>query len=100
MENNLRNRIYDGGFLNPLETTSFIELLSKGCNKNTREKIAWVVNNIELSRWKNYGIYNRVELYHSVGVMYCAGQDYTSEVRTVRECILEMHWTTNYPSIF
>ena len=42
-----------------------------------------------LSTMFSYGIYTRVAFFADGTVSYISGQDYDTEIRTVRQCILE-----------
>jgi hypothetical protein len=101
MEDNLSNRIYkakrlydnqalDNRFdkiphgLSTSEKTALLMLLSKGLSARSKRKI-FLLLNVPLRHWYDYGIYNRVEFKN--GVNYCTGQDWTMERKTLLKCI-------------
>ena len=98
MENNLGNIIQSGvRYLHPRESASLIKLLSKGCGKRNKTRIAYVIDNVSLDQWNYYGIYNRINFDDGNGeASYTVYQDYPIDfgkpqtLRTVRNCILTM----------
>lgn len=59
------------------------DLLTKGTRASTREAIARALRHPE--RLPSKGIFNRLMV--EPRVWYCAGQDYPSEIRTIRELL-------------
>ena len=85
----LSDAVNDGITLSPEQQVALLRLIGSGCRAQTKDRLARRLA-LPLSLWTNYGIFSRVYLrYRSEGVHYCAGQDYTGEVRTVRQCVLE-----------
>lgn len=72
--------------LTEIQQASLYVLIGKGCRANTRAKLGRMVA-LPLALWQDYGIYRRVSFDNEIAE-YCAGQSYTDEIRTVRECIL------------
>lgn len=66
--------------------------LTLGGNKNTRLRIYQIISNNSVTQ--TFGIYRRLcaqkNTYHKgkIEVIYCAGQDYTSECATIRRLLL------------
>jgi len=100
MEDNLRNRIYKAESgredfnvpdnLNTIEKDYFVKMITSGCRKNTKETIRRLVE-LPLSLWSSHGIYGRVTFDKdntSYPVTYCCGQDWSSEMKTLRDCLL------------
>jgi len=87
----LESMIYDAGsepLPEPVQA-GLLALLGARCRGATKarlaRRLAWPAH-----LWFHYGIYHRVHIDpDNWKVSYCAGQDYTSEIRTVRECVLE-----------
>lgn len=84
----LEKLISSQGSLNEAQKQSLFELLAKGTQARNRDKLWRRIFMLPLSLWSNWGIYSRV-LIDEKGVSYCAGQDYPSEIRTVRKLVLE-----------
>jgi hypothetical protein len=63
-----------------------IRLIGKGCRHKTLVRLRSVLT-YGPSTVSNYGILARL-IRDKNGWEYCAGQSYTDEIRTVRECIL------------
>ncbi len=84
----LSDAITDGITLSPEQQNELLALLGSKCQQKTKERLARRLA-LPLSLLANHGLFTRVFLrYDREGVHYCAGQDYTSEVRTVRELVL------------
>jgi hypothetical protein len=85
----LQKAVNNGDTLTTDQQHALLILLGTRCRADTKERLRRRLA-MPLSLWSNYGIYSRVYLvYNNEGVHYCAGQDYTSEIRTVRKCVLE-----------
>lgn len=85
-DDTLYNRIRDGKELTEAEQDDLYELLAKGCRGRRRAAIARALRYVP--DIENYGIYSRVYVNDDgYGASYCAGQDYTSELKTVRELL-------------
>jgi hypothetical protein len=101
MEDNLSNRIYKARFperddftvpedLTEKEKDEYALMITKGCRKGTKATIRRLLE-VPLSLWKDYGIYRRVSFHQDRAdypVNYCCGQEWNSEMRTLRDCIL------------
>lgn len=84
----LSDAITDGITLSPEQQAELVSILGSKCRKETKERLARRFA-LPLSLLSNHGLFSRVFLrYDREGVTYCAGQDYTSEVRMVRELVL------------
>ena len=88
MEDNLSNRIYKARFperndftvpvdLTDQEKEEYALMITKGCRANTKATIRRLVE-VPLSLWSDHGIYKRVG----------CGQEWNSEMRTLRDCLL------------
>jgi hypothetical protein len=93
-QNNLSNRIWDAKnaegsqYLSDLEQVALFDLLARGTRQKTRERLARRVQ-LPLSIWKDYGIYSRVTFVDG-DVDYICGQSWADEMRTLRQCILDI----------
>jgi hypothetical protein len=93
-QDNLSSRIWEAKHANAAQNLSDSEqvalfnLLAKGTRQKTRERLERRVK-LPLSMWKDYGIYSRVT-FVADGVDYICGQSWTDEMRTLRECILDL----------
>lgn len=84
----LSDAIKDGITLDAEQQAALLHLIGSGCRKETKERLARRLA-LPLPLWTNHGIFGRVYIrYNDERVHYCAGQDYTSEIRTVRQCVL------------
>jgi len=89
-QDTLQQRIYDKKSLTDNEIDDLVSLLGKGCRAKRKAQIRMELEytpDIE-----SFGIYGRVLVTEDIngkqyGASYCAGQDYTSELATVRECL-------------
>jgi len=94
MQDNLSNRIYDAKFnngathLSESEQTILLTIIGKGCRANTKDKLTRRIA-LPLSLWTDYGIFRRVT-FENGEVDYICGQSWTDEMRTLRECILDI----------
>ena len=84
----LRTLIDDKAELTELQKDSLYDLLSKHCRADTRKSLYRRIFECPLSLWDSFGIYSRVMAESDGTFSYCAGQDYTSEIATVRKCVL------------
>jgi len=84
-QDSLSTRISAGVGLTQSEKDSLFTVVSKGCHEGTKLEIRRSINSVPNIR--NYGIFSRV-LFVDGGCMYCAGQSYPDETRTVRKCLL------------
>lgn len=66
------------------EILEVVSLLSKRCHKKTKDRLFWAVKCT--TTIKSCGIIDRVHIRPKVS--YCAGQDYHSEIKIVRNTIL------------
>jgi hypothetical protein len=64
-----------------------LAIVGKGCRDNTKKRLRSILT-YGRSTIPSYGIFNRL-CKESHGWDYCAGQSYTDEIRTLRECILK-----------
>lgn len=64
-----------------------IDLAGHGCRKETKDKLARRVE-LPLALWKRHGIYSRLTL-HNLGADYIVGQDWITERKVLRKCILD-----------
>ena len=93
-QDNLSNRIWEAKnanaaqHLSDSEQVALFDLLAKGTRQKTRERLARRIE-LPLSMWKDYGIYSRVT-FVTDGVDYICGQSWTDEMRTLRECVLDL----------
>lgn len=74
------------GELNAAQRASLFELFGKGCRENTKRALRACFED-NCRRVKSYGIIRRVQLSED-GASYCAGQDYPSEITTVRKILI------------
>lgn len=84
----LSNRISAGVKLTDSEIVSLLTVLTKRCRQITKDDIEVSLRSVPSLR--NYGIYSRV-LVSDRGshdsASYCAGQDYSEELRTIRRLL-------------
>lgn len=66
----------------------FVCVLGKGCRHNTKIDLR---SSAKHGFWgfKNYGIFERLQLGNTNGWGYCAGQDYIGEIAEVRRLLLK-----------
>jgi hypothetical protein len=74
------------GTLNEAQRNGLMALLGSGCRQATKARLQHCVND-NCRRVKPCGIIGRVHLEQD-GASYCAGQDYPSEIRTVRRIMI------------
>ena len=101
MEDNLSNRIYKAKFpernelnqilcLTDQEKDEFAKMITSGCRQKMKATIRRLVD-IPLHFWSDHGIYKRVTFDQASAnypVNYCCGQEWNSEMRTLRDCLL------------
>jgi hypothetical protein len=85
MENTLSKRISAGQELTEAEINSLVDLLGYKCYRRTKLNLSSVLGWIP--DILNHGIFDRVILENGNAV-YCAGQSYPDEIRTVRRLLL------------
>lgn len=82
------NAIEDGITLTDEQQKQMLLLVGSGCRQETKARLARKLS-LPLSLLEGAGIFSRVFLrYGREGIHYCAGQDYSAEIRVVRQCIL------------
>ena len=95
--NDLSNRIWQAKnkaegqadfFLTEEEKAGILAFVGKGCKEDTKRKLQQRLA-LPLKYWTSYGIYSRVEL-KGTGASYCCGQEWTSEMKTLRKCFMEL----------
>jgi len=64
-----------------------VSLLGHKCRTHTKDKLHRRLS-LPLSLFKTYGIYSRLDIDEK-SVEYTPGQDYGSEITTLRQCILD-----------
>jgi hypothetical protein len=84
-QDTLASRISARVELTSIEIESLCKLLTKGCRQSTKQAVMASLNAVPYI--KSRGIFDRVQ-FENGQASYCAGQDYPSEIRTVRECLL------------
>lgn len=84
-QDTLKNRIACKIRLSDEEALRLYQLVSHGCRQHTKTRLSAIIHNIPYI--PNYGIYTRVMIEPN-NVFYCAGQDYPSEIKTVRDLLL------------
>jgi hypothetical protein len=70
--------------LNDAQIMHLMQLLGKGCRRQTKEKLERRLTFAHIQQ--NHGIYTRLMVFPNV--QYVAGQDYPGEIATVRKCLL------------
>jgi flavin-dependent dehydrogenase len=85
IQDTLLHRIVKKQALSQQEIESAVYVLGSGCRKETKRKLALVLNCVPDIR--ACGIYGRVFLEDGK-VSYCPGQSYMDEIRTVRNLLL------------
>lgn len=73
--------------LNEQQVDSLVALLGKGCIQSTKGRLRSVLTYSFLSLPSRY-YWERLEVSEVGKATYCAGQDYTSEIASVRNSIL------------
>ena len=66
---------------------TFVDLFGYRCQARTSRTLRRFI--ADPSRHPSYGIYRRVYWDENDECQYCAGQDYTEEVRYIRELIIK-----------
>lgn len=66
---------------------AILAIIGKGCREKTRNRLRSILTYAK-STIPAYGIFNRLYRDDAGAWDYCAGQSYTDEIRTLRECIL------------
>ena len=84
----LAHMISEGVDLTEEQKESLMSLVSGRVRAPKRRQLQHKIWHIPLCLWYSYGIFNRVHLEDDGLFIYCAGQDYVSEISTVRQCIL------------
>lgn len=84
-QDSLDLRISAGVALTESEISACMSAFAYRCRQNTKAAILFALQNVPHIR--SYGIYRRI-LLSDGSAEYCAGQDYDSEMRTVRECLV------------
>lgn len=74
------------GKLSKKDVAELMGIFAKGCRAYTQERILWAFNNPRSIR--NYGIFERIYKEPRHGWSYCAGQDYRSEIATIRKLLV------------
>ena len=69
------------------QKADILESLGKGCRQETKDKLARRLE-LPLSLWKRHGIYSRMTLNED-GADYIVGQDWITERKVLRKCILD-----------
>lgn len=64
-----------------------VSIITHRCRIKTTNRVRSILT-YSPSLVPNYGILERL-MKDQYGWSYCAGQDYTSEIKTVRDCILK-----------
>lgn len=84
----LYNRILYGIPLSEEEIKQCVDLLGKRCKQDTKNRIKWQLQYVP--HIEPVGIYRRVMITskHDIGVHYVAGQDYPTELKTVRKALI------------
>lgn len=72
--------------LTEADIDELVAIFGARCRIRTKNRLRSILT-YSASSLPNFGIFGRV-MKDSRGWEYCAGQDYTSEVKTVRDCIL------------
>ena len=87
----LSDMIYDARFnngashLTEAQQDAIFNMVAKGCRSPMKVKLGRRLE-LPLSLWKDYGIYKRL-VQRGSGFEYICGQDWPSEMRTLRECM-------------
>lgn len=87
-QDSLRLRIDAGVGLTDNEVAAVLCIVGHRCRAETKERLERALRRVPHVR--SFGIYERLLLGNACTghADYCAGQDYTSEIRTLRECLL------------
>lgn len=73
--------------LNESQIESLVSMIGSRCRSVTKDKLRRRLS-VPLSCLKNYGIYGRV-IIKDKHADYICGQDWNSEMKTLRECFLD-----------
>jgi len=86
-QDSLAARIDCGMGVTEDECNAAVAVLGARCRAATKMRLYWAIK--ACPSMARYGIYERL-YFHEDGQLcsYCAGQDYTAEIRTVRELLL------------
>jgi hypothetical protein len=84
-QDSLSTRITAGVELAEIELDELMGIIGSRCRVETKEVLRARLSNV--AALPNFGIFSRV-MFEDRGVSYCAGQDYGSEIATVRRCII------------
>jgi len=85
-QDSLGLRISAGVSLSEEEIDALMRLLTHRCQAHTKQEVEHSLRSVPYIR--SFGIYSRVLLSDPhVGVSYCAGQDYSSEITEVRRLL-------------
>lgn len=86
-QDSLDSRISARVPLTEKEIEAAMDVIAHRAWQKTKHRVRGALCNVP--NIPSYGIYTRV-LFHREGQLcsYCAGQDYTSEIKTVRDCLL------------
>ena len=85
-QDSLSTRISAGLELKECEIDNLLSELAHGCRKETKARLRHVF--LVCPNIDSYGIYERI-LFNGERATYCAGQDSTSEIATVRKLLLK-----------
>lgn len=94
-QHNLSNAIYSAKFENGAEyltenqQAAILEFVGKGCRLKTKASLKMRLS-LPLSVWQDYGIYSRIILSDEYGAEYVCGQSWNDEMRTLRECMINL----------
>lgn len=69
------------------DVDSIVKLIGSRCRIDTIKRLRSMLT-YGTSAIGHYGILNRLERENDGSWSYCAGQSYSDEIRTVRDCIL------------
>lgn len=84
-QDSLETRISAAVPIDPCDVAALVNLLGHRCREETKELLRARLENVDAL--PSFGIFGRVML-DDHGPSYCAGQDYPSEIATVRRLIL------------
>jgi len=89
-QDTLQQRIFDKKALTDHEIDDLVSIFGHGCRAKRKAQIRMELENVP--DIEAFGIYGRVFVTEDIngkqyGASYCAGQDYTSEIKVVRECL-------------
>jgi hypothetical protein len=87
-QSTLKYKLNNSVELSETEKESMYNLFSKGCRSNTKDTLyARIVKYPFIMKDFNCGIFERITFEDGI-CQYCAGQDYPSEIKTIRQIIL------------